>query len=278
MRRGLAVLLSALLLSLTAVSAAEQPAAVAPGTGHGAEHDHAAHDHAAHDHGAHGAAAPGAEPAAHGAEPSAHGDAHAAHGDDHVTTFDDFNWYHGLFFEKEGVEPSLLYRPKGMPVPFAALLFDCAILYFLLFRFMGRPVREGLKRRKDTLLRGMEEAAKMKREAEGQLAFYEEKLAKIDQDVAELRQRMRHAAETESARILSEAKERRTRMERDAHQLVEQELKAVQERLSAETIAGALCAAEQSLLQRITEADQQRFGDEYLAGLPQAAASLRGRL
>ena len=214
-------------------------------------------------------------PAQHGATPAGHG---AEHGDDHAPTLDDFNWYYGLISEKEGVEPSLLFRPKGMPVPFAALLLDSLILYLLLYRTLGKPVREGLKRRKDGILRGMEEAAKMKREAEGQLAFYEEKLAKIDQDVQELRAQTRHAAETESARILSEAKDRRIRMERDAHQLVEQELKATREQLSAETIQSALRSAEAALLQKITEADQQRLGEEYLNGLAKAAGSLRGRL
>lgn len=220
-----------------------------------------------------------APPSEHAAAPE-HGAGHgaSAHGEDHVPTFDDFNWYYGLLFEKEGAEPSLLFRPKGMPVPFAALLFDFALLYWLLFSTLGKPIREGLTKRKEGILRGMEEAAKMKREAEAQLAFYEEKLAKIDQDVQQLRQQMRHAAETESARILSEAKERRVRMERDAHLLVDQELKAMREQLSDETIQSALRSAEASLLAKITEADQQRFGEEYLSGLGKSAGALRGRL
>jgi F0F1-type ATP synthase membrane subunit b/b' len=241
-----------------------------PALAFGDEHGHAdpATDAPAADPGAAHAVAVGAE----------HAEGHAAHGDDHVPTFDDFNWYYGLLAEKEGVEPSLLFRPKGMPVPFAALLLDFALLYFILFRALGTPIRDGLKKRKEGILRGMEEAAKMKREAEAQLAFYEEKLAKVDQDVQQLRQQMRHAAETESARILSEAKERRVRMERDAHQLVEQELKAMREQLSAETIAAALRSAEASLRAKISSADQERFGEEYLNGLGKSAGALRGRL
>jgi F-type H+-transporting ATPase subunit b len=262
MRRRLSLLVAGLALAGSSLALASEPAGVA------VEPAHADHGHEGHAHGDQVVAEPGA---AHGAE-------HGAHGDDHVPTFDDFNWYYGLISEKEGVEPSLLFRPKGMPVPFAALLLDSLILYWLLFRMAGKPIREGLKKRKDTLLRGMEEAAKMKRDAEGQLAFYEEKLAKIDQDVAELREQMRRAAEAESARILSEAKERRARMERDAHQLVEQELKAVREQLSAQTIQAAMQAAEASLMQKITESDQQRFGEDYLTGLAKAAGALRGRL
>ena len=259
MRRRLSLLVAAFALAFPALAVASQPAGVAVEPGHA---DHALEPaHADHGH----AAGPSAE----------HG---AAHGDDHVPTLDDFNWYYGLISEKEGVEPSLLFRPKGMPVPFAALLLDSAILYLLLYKTLGKPIRDGLKKRKEGILRGMEEAAKMKREAEGQLAFYEEKLAKIDQDVQELRAQMRHAAESESARILSEAKERRVRMERDAHQLVEQELKAMREQLSAETVQSALRSAEAALIEKITEADQRRFGDEYLNGLAKSAASLRGRL
>jgi F-type H+-transporting ATPase subunit b len=273
MRRTLSVLSFACALAL-------------PSLAFGQAHDHAEHA-AVPGHAEAQVAAPAHGDDAHAMAP--HGDAHgmvaahgaehgSAHGDDHVPTFDDFNWYYGLIAEKEGVEPSLLFRPKGMPVPFAALLLDFALLYFILFRALGKPVREGLKKRKEGILRGMEEAAKMKREAEAQLAFYEEKLAKIDQDVQQLRQEMRHAAETESARILSEAKERRVRMERDAHQLVEQELKAVREQLSAETIAAALASAEASLRTKLSAADQERFGEEYLSGLSKSAAALRGRL
>jgi F-type H+-transporting ATPase subunit b len=257
--------------SALALAAALVFPAVAFGDEHGAA-DHAAEAPAADPGAAHAVAV-----GEHGAA-AEHGEGHGAHGDDHVPTFDDFNWYYGLIAEKEGAEPSLLFRPKGMPVPFAALLLDFALLYFILFRALGKPIREGLKKRKDGILRGMEEAAKMKREAEAQLAFYEEKLAKIDQDVQQLRQQMRHAAETESARILSEAKERRVRMERDAHQLVEQELKAMREQLSAETIAAALRSAETSLRSKISAADQERFGEEYLSGLGKSAGALRGRL
>ncbi|MFZ5891705.1 MAG: hypothetical protein ACOY0T_11680 [Myxococcota bacterium] len=201
------------------------------------------------------------------------------HGDEHAATFEDVNWYYGLLGEKEGLEhPDVLWRPKGMPVPFAALAFNTALLYYILYRVFGRGVVDGLRKRKEGILRGMEEAAKMKREAEAQLQSYEEKLAQIDQEVSRIQTQMRKAAEAEHARILQEAKERRERMERDAHLLVQQELKAVRETLIETTIASALKSAEQTLRQRLTEADQQRFGDEYLNSIRRAGAQLRGRV
>ncbi len=242
------------------------------GSGTASALQHEGHDHgsAAHDHGS-------AAPAAHGE--AAHGE--AAHGDEHadghhVPTFDDFNWYYGLISEQEGVEPSLLFRPKGMPVPFAALLLNTALLYWLLYRMLGGSIRAGLKKRKEDILRGMEEAAKMKREAEAQLAAYESKLASIDEEVARIRAEAKQTAEAEGARLLREAKERRERMERDAHLLVEQELKAVKVRLTDEIIASAVQSATASLKAKLGEADQQRFGEEYLSGIRQSAGAIRG--
>ena len=87
-----------------------------------------------------------------------------------------------------------------------------------------------------------------------------------------------HHAETESARILSEAKERRAQMERDAEQLVQAELKATRESLIAELMENALESAEARLKKRIGESDQLGFADEYVRSLPAAAAALRGRV
>jgi F-type H+-transporting ATPase subunit b len=196
----------------------------------------------------------------------------------HVPTLDEYNWYYGFLGEKEGVEPSFLFRPKGMPVPFGAMLLNSAILYYLLIRFAKRPIAEALKSRKATILRGMEEAGKMKKDAEARLADYEEKLATIDQEIERVREEMRAAGQTERKRILAEAKEKRTRMERDAQMLISQELKAARETLLAETARGAIRSAETALRAKLGVADQSRIAEEYLVGLKNAAGTLRGKV
>lgn len=277
MRRLLVVLslgLGALFAAPAALAQHEPPPTVAPPHAQPPAHD----DHTGHGHGPGDGHGHAAAPDAHGAVATSHGAGHGAHGDEHVPSFDDFNWYYGLLAEKEDVEPGLLFRPKGMPVPFAGLLINTLILYYILYRAFGKPVRDGLKKRKETILRGMEEAAKMRREAEAQLASYEEKLAQVSDDIARIKEQARQASDSERARILSEAKERRERMERDAQLLVEQDLKAVREQLLAELTDKALKSAEETLKQRIGEGEQQRFADDYLRSLPAAAGMLRGRV
>jgi F-type H+-transporting ATPase subunit b len=232
-------------------------------------------DEHGHDAPAH-AEAPAA--AAHVDAHGEHGAEHGAHGGEHAPTFDDINWVYGFLGEKEGEEPSLLWRPKGMPVPFGALALNAAILYFLLFKFGRKPIGDALRARKLGIMKGMEDAAKMKAEAEASLAKYQKKLDEIDSEVARIKREAKEQGEAESARILGEAKERRARMERDARLLVEQELKAARENLTRDTVRAAVKSAEGMLTAKVGDADQQRLGDEFLASIKASGSVLRGRL
>jgi len=217
---------------------------------------------------------------AHG-QADAHGneaaEGHGGH-DAHAPSFDDVNWYYGMLGERDDVEPGLIYRPKGMPVPFAALAFNTAILFYVLYRLGSKPVSDGLKQRKQTLLRGMEEAAKMRREAEAQLKGYEQKLERIEDEITRVKREMVAAGEAEQKRVLAEARERRERLERDAHQLVSQELKAVRDRLLQEMVESAVGSAAETLSTKLSDADHERLADEYVAGLARSAGGLRGRV
>jgi len=246
-----------------------------------AQDPHEGHDHEGHDQAAHDARAPGADHAqgvAPGAGHAEHAEGHDAHaGGHHLPSFQDINWFHGFLGEKEGVTPDLLYRAPGTPVPFGALLLNAAILYYLLYRFAKKPISEGLVNRRNAVMRGMDDAARMKRDAEKRLAEYEAKLEHIDEEVERVRREMREAGELERTRILAEARARRERMERDARLLIEQELKAAREALVAETVEAAVRTAKTTLASQINLGDQQRLADEYLAGLKNAGSSLRGK-
>lgn len=187
-----------------------------------------------------------------------------------------FNWSYGFLGEREGVTPSLAYRPKGMPAPFLANIINAAVLFGILVGFGRKPTAEALRKRKERIVAGMEEAARMKAEAAEQLAKYEEKLHRIDDEIERIRREMRESAETEQRRILAEAKERRERMERDAKLLIEQELKGARELLVRETVAAAMKSAEQILAKQIAPADHDRMAKEYLDVVQKAPIQTAG--
>ncbi|MEB2312874.1 MAG: ATP synthase F0 subunit B [Sorangiineae bacterium] len=192
------------------------------------------------------------------------GGEHAASGEHH----EGINWYYGMLAESADVtEPNLLFRPKGMAAPVGAMLLNSGILIFGVIYLARKPLADALRKRRQSIMHGIEDAARMKDEAAARLAEFEKKLQHLDDDIERVKREMREAGETERARILADAKERRARMERDARALIEQELKAARELLLAETVRGAVKTAEELLTKQIVAADQQRLADEYLASL-----------
>ena len=168
------------------------------------------------------------------------------------------NWIYGVLGESDQIDsPNFLFRTPGMPVPLLANLFNTAVLFGLLYRFGRKPVMDGLARRRENLMRGIDEAARMRSEAAEQLKAYELKLAQVDAEITRIRTEMREAAEAERATILAEAKRRRERMERDAKRMIEQELKGAREELFEETVRGAVQSARQILREAASEADHE---------------------
>lgn len=216
----------------------------------------------------------------HGTPAPAHGAA-PAEGGEHGATHDEpgeINWFYGLLFEgKEGAEPNLLVRPKGMQPPLGAMLLNTGLLLYIVIRFGRRPLSDALKKRKSSIMQGIQDAARMKDEAAARLADYEEKLAHTDQEIERVKREMREAGEAERARILAEAKERRARMERDAQVLIEQEIKAARQELMREMIDSAVKSAAERMAKELGSADQQRLADEYLASLDKAFVAKGGR-
>lgn len=191
----------------------------------------------------------------HGGEEhgSAEHGGHDAHEDPHI------NWVHGFLGEKEGAEPDFLYRPIGMPPPLLAQFVNAGLLFYLLFAVGRKPLAEALKKRKERIVSGMEEAGKMRAEAAEALEKYEDKLKHIEEEIQRVRDEMKATADAERERILAEAKERRARMERDAKLLIEQELKAARELLVNEMVEGALRSAEEMITRELTPADEERI-------------------
>jgi F-type H+-transporting ATPase subunit b len=207
----------------------------------------------------------------HGSAAGEHGP--GAHGGGHGPG--EINWMNGFIGESEDAHPSspwepTLFRPKGTPPPLMAMLINTAILFYILGRVGAPKITTALKRRKTTIMQGMDEAARMKEQAAARLVDYETKLERIDDDIERVKREMREAGEAERARMLADAKEKRARMERDAKLLIEQELKAARETLLRETVRGAVISATDVLSKQVTSADQQRLADEYVKSLAKA--------
>jgi F0F1-type ATP synthase membrane subunit b/b' len=225
----------------------------------------------AHSSAAHSAAAPPAE--SHGAAGHAAEHSAPAHGGEHSQKI---NWFDGFIGVKDGVEPSLLWRAPGTPAPFGAMLLNTLLLVGILVKVARAPVARGLAERRKRIMRGIDEAAAMKKEAALQLAMYRDKLANLDSEIERIRNEMRASSELERQRILQEAGVRSARLEQEARLLVEQELKGLREELTRETTLAALRSARELLKTNTSTEDHRRLCEQYLQSLP-AKAPARGQ-
>jgi F-type H+-transporting ATPase subunit b len=134
-----------------------------------------------------------------------------------------------------------------------------------LIYFARKPVATFLRERRSGIERDLHGAEQLLRDAEGRLAEWRDRAARLDADVAEIKRVARAAAEQDSARIVAEARAVAERIRRDAASAVEREGKRAQERLRKETAERAVAAAERVLREKIEASDEGRLFDEFIA-------------
>jgi F-type H+-transporting ATPase subunit b len=187
-------------------------------------------------------------------EPAAHGDADhgdADHGDaDHGET----------------------HEPRWDYFQFAGQLTNFAIWLTLLYILLDRVLPKFLAARRASILDGLEEAKRMKAEAEAKFAEYSKRIETMDDEIARVREDMRRAGQGERDRLVKEASDKAERMHAEARFLVEQQMKQLKEELTREAVEAAVLAAETILRERTNAADQQRLADEYLVKLKASVA------
>jgi F-type H+-transporting ATPase subunit b len=197
-----------------------------------------------------------------------HGD-HAEH--DESGPPPPINWWHGFLGEKADVPPSALWRAPGEPPPFLASLINFAALVAFAVIVGKKPLRQALVKRKETMLRDIEDAQRMRDAAQKRLAEYETKLDKIHEELERVRRDFRAQGERDKERIVLEAKERRERLKRDAEILISQEAKQMRQELIVEIVGEATRLAGELLAKEMTLGDHDKFAETFLAELRSGA-------
>jgi F-type H+-transporting ATPase subunit b len=124
-----------------------------------------------------------------------------------------------------------------------------------------------LKERKATVERELNEAARLKAEAEAKHKEYSERLAKLDQELEQIKKDMIAAGVKERDRIVAEAEQKAARMRREAEFIVEQQVKQLRTDLAREAAEAAVSAAAELLSKATTSYDHQRLAQDYLTAL-----------
>jgi F-type H+-transporting ATPase subunit b len=156
---------------------------------------------------------------------------------------------------------------------FIALLVNFGLLVGLYYTLGKKPIAEGLKQRRVTIGKDIEEAKKMLAEASERAEKYQADLKNADADAATAKAGLVASAKGEVEHVLSEAAERAERMKRDADRLIDQERKQLRQDLLMETIDRSVTEAEKLLQNSTTAEDHARLADDLLGELAKIPAA-----
>jgi F0F1-type ATP synthase membrane subunit b/b' len=160
--------------------------------------------------------------------------------------------------------------------PLAIYLINLLILTGIIVKFGGPGVMHALAARRDRVAREIEEAQRMKKEADQRAKKYQAKLEGLDEELDATKRALVDAGVADKDRLVKEAREKAERMERDAGSLLEQEARQIRQDLVRETVELAIAAAEELLKKRVTQADQERLAEDFLTSFSKRGAPSGG--
>jgi F-type H+-transporting ATPase subunit b len=140
--------------------------------------------------------------------------------------------------------------------------------------YVGRkPIRTFFEERRLQIREELDNAAKLRDEAEATFNDWQRRLVDLDAELDQLRSRARERAETERDRILADAAATAERIREDARAAIEQETRRAQALLRDEASSLAIDLAQGVLDREVTDADRARLVDEFIARIEQPSSN-----
>lgn len=150
-------------------------------------------------------------------------------------------------------------------------IFNFLLLVGIFIWFIKTKVNPSLAAKRDAMQAAMAEAARLKADAEAKQKEYQDRLARLDDELDAIRADMVKAGKAERDRIVSEAEKKAARLRKDADFVIAQRFKQLREDLTREAVESAMSAAETVLREKATSADQTRLAAGYLTRLAEVA-------
>lgn len=149
----------------------------------------------------------------------------------------------------------------------ALQLFNFGVLLFILIKFGGSAINKSLRSRHDKMKADLDEAQRLRAEAETRLKTQEARLANLQQELTDLRQSMKDSAEAEKRRLIEVAEARAQRIEEETRFLLDQQVKQAEQNFKAEVANAAARIAEEIVRRSVNTSDQQRLVSSFVTDI-----------
>jgi F-type H+-transporting ATPase subunit b len=154
---------------------------------------------------------------------------------------------------------------KGFPwVHWGFSILNLVIFLWIIIKFGGESIQDFFKKRREDLINDLEEARRLREEAEARLEEYSTKLDALEDERKKLLDEYHEQGEREKKRIIEEAKEQVERMRRDAEITIAQETKKAIAELEQQAVDLAVEMAEELAKDSLDGAKLDKLVDNYV--------------
>lgn len=150
------------------------------------------------------------------------------------------------------------------------------ILLVVVIRMLAkRPLRNFLENRRESIDKGIQEAAQVKAKAQAVFNEYTERMKTLDQELNKLRADIAAAAAQDRVRIVADAEETAKRVKAETEALVERQAEQLEAEIRREVVQAAIDAAERAVREATNADDQRRLADAFAQELAKVSVEKR---
>lgn len=162
---------------------------------------------------------------------------------------------------------------EGFPwVHWGASMVNFAIFLGILYKFAWPKIKQYFIDRHANLTAELEEAKRLKAQAEAKVAQYEAKLKSMEDEREEMLDEYTRQGQQARDRIIEDAKHQVEKMRQDAEIAIDQEVKKAIAAIEQKAVDEALRMAQTSIESRLNGGEQNALVDAYISDLEQLGA------
>lgn len=175
---------------------------------------------------------------------------------------------------------SAAFAADGAAAPFpwvdwGVSILNLAIFLAIIIKFAGPAIQKHFAERRRLFVYNLEEAARLRQEAEARLEEYSARLDSLDKQRQELLDEYHAQGEREKIRIVDAAKKQVEKMRTDAELTIQQDVKKAVADIEQQAVDLAVEMAHKLAQEKLDSAARNRLVDRYVAELGQRTSNVQ---
>lgn len=150
---------------------------------------------------------------------------------------------------------------------FLLQVLNFVVLAGIIVKFAAKPLKTFVANRRKNIEARLEESQKLLDEAESLKKTYEERLGKLEQEIADYKKEVLEEAQAEKEKIIKEAEVMAARISEQAKLTYDQEMRETLSKIREEITRLTIAGAEKIIAEKIDKKDHDRMVNDFIEKL-----------